>query len=103
VRFIDRCLCEYHDDVSNFLKKNHIEPIPVARAKNEGWAVALVAAGLGVAVVPESSIRNIDNVVARPIKELRMTRKVGFAYDPVTSSSAGIKSILDDLKSPGRI
>jgi len=44
--------------------------------------VALVAAELGVAVVPESSIINMDSVVTKPIKELKLVRKVGLAYDP---------------------
>lgn len=103
VRFIERCLCELNDDVSSFLKKYHIKPITVARAMNEEWAVALVAAGLGVAVVPESSVRNMDSVVTKPIKELKLVRKVGLAYDPTLSSSAGVQLILDDLKLLGKL
>lgn len=97
MRFIERCLCERQDEVSSFLQKYHIEPVPVARAKNEEWAVALVAAGLGVAIVPESSVRNKVNLVAKPIKELKLTRNVGLAYDPTVSSSAGMQLILNQL------
>ncbi|MHB8347969.1 MAG: LysR family transcriptional regulator [Acidiferrobacterales bacterium] len=102
IRFIQRCLCERHDEVSSYMKDQHIKPITVARAKNEEWAVALAAAGLGAAMVPESSVRNVDSVVARPIHDLKLARNVGFAYDPSTSSSAAMKRILDDLKTVGR-
>jgi DNA-binding transcriptional LysR family regulator len=102
IRIIERCHCELNDEVSIFLRKYHINPLTVAHATNEEWAVAMVAAGLGVAIVPESSVRNRDNVVTKPLRELKLVRKVGFAYDPATSSSTAVKLILDDLKVPGK-
>jgi DNA-binding transcriptional LysR family regulator len=98
-KLIDRCLCEQHNDVTNFLKKHRVAPIIVARAKSEDLAMALVSAGLGVAIVPETSLRNINNVVARPIKEFKLARKVGFAYNPDVSSSAGLELALEKIKS----
>jgi len=99
VRFIERCHCELNDEVLSFINKSHIKPITVARAMNEEWAVAMVTAGLGVAIVPESSVKNIDSVVTKPIKGLKLIRKVGFAYDPTNSSSIGMQLILEELKS----
>jgi len=96
-RFVERCLCEMHDDVSAFLAKNHIKPLTVARATNEEWAVALVAAGLGVSVVPESSVRDKDRVAIRPIKGLKLLRKVGIAYNPNASMSTGLRIVLEQL------
>lgn len=94
-RFIERCLCEIHDDVAGFLEKRRIQPEVVARATNEEWAVALVAAGLGVAVVPESSIRDHDALVVREISGFKLVRKVGLAYDPSASMPAGLRLLLD--------
>ena len=99
VRFIERCLCERHDEVTAFLAKHRIEPVPVARAMNEEWAVALVAAGLGVAVVPESSVRNREDVASKPLKGFDLVRRVGIAHDPASSSSAALQLVLKVLES----
>lgn len=96
-RFIERCLCEVHDEVSGFLDKQHIKPVIVAKATNEEWAVALVEAGLGMAIVPESSVRDGRRVCVRPIKELNLMRRVGFAYDPKVALSTGLRIALEQL------
>lgn len=96
-RFVERCLCEMHDDVSAVLAKNHIRPLTVARATNEEWAVALVGAGLGVSVVPESSVHDLDRVTIRPIKGIKLLRRVGIAYDPTANLSTGLRIILEQL------
>jgi len=98
VRLIERCYCELNDEVSSIINKAHVKPLTVARAMNEEWAVAMVSAGLGVAIVPESSVNHIDSVVTKPIKDLKLLRKVGLAYDPAISSSAGMQLILKELK-----
>ena len=46
---IDRCHCEQ----SEFFKRTTPPRKPVAIAESEDWAMALVAAGVGVAIVPE--------------------------------------------------
>jgi len=98
VRFIERCLCEINDDVSSYLRKHKITPLTVAQATNEDWAVALVRAGIGVAVVPESSIRERENVVTRPINGLKLLRKVGLSYNPKSSSSKSLQLLLENIK-----
>lgn len=95
VRFIERCLCEIQDDVSGYLRKHDIQPITVAQATNETWAVSLVASELGVAVIPESSARDRENVITRPIRGLKLLRKVGIAYNPKAASSAGLQLLLE--------
>lgn len=96
-RIIERCLCEMHDDVSAFLDKHQIKPITVARATNEEWAVALVAAGLGLAIVPQSSVLDRESVTIRPLKDLTLMRRVGFAYDPTGDLSTGLRLVLEQL------
>lgn len=95
VRFIERCLCEIHDDVASYLSKHHIAPLTVAQASNEEWAVALVASELGVSVVPESSTRGRENISTRPIKGLKLQRKVGLSYNPKSAPSAGLQLLLE--------
>src|SRR6266568_8687311 len=53
VAMIDRCHCEQ----SEFFKRTTPPRKPVAIAESEDWAMALVAAGVGVAMVPEGVAR----------------------------------------------
>lgn len=53
----------------------------VATAFSEEWAVALVAAGLGVAILPEGYIMPSHKIVARTFSNMDIDRQVGLAYD----------------------
>lgn len=94
LRFIERCLCEVHDEVSGFLARNKVKTQAVAQAHNEEWAVALVAAGVGSALVPEGSVTDDDAVAIRRIDELQLVRRVGVAFDPTDTPSAGLQALL---------
>ena len=98
VKFIERCLCEFHDEVIGYLTRHDIMPVTVAKAVNEGWTVALVAAGVGVAAVPESSTRGNERIVTRPIKGMKLSRRVGFAYDPTAPQPAALQQVLEQFK-----
>lgn len=97
VRFVERCLCELHDEVARYLARHKVKPVTVARAENEEWASALVSAGLGVALVPESSVNGKDGVVTRTLDGPKLIRKVGLAYDP-TEGSKGLRIALDLIR-----
>ena len=76
VAMIDRCHCE-----NNKLLGRRAGPRkPAAIAESEDWAMALVAAGVGVAIVPEGVARANPDVAVREI-EVRVRREVGLAYD----------------------
>ncbi len=94
VRLIERCHCEHHDKVSSALAQHKIIPDIVARAQNEEWALALVGAGLGVALVPEGSIRSTQDIVIRPMTGLSMVRRVGIAYDPKATPSSALRATI---------
>ena len=73
---IDRCHCEQ----SEFFKPHHVRRVrPAAIAESEDWAMALVAAGVGVAIVPEGVARGNPDVAVRDI-EVDVKREVGLAY-----------------------
>ncbi|MCW7539682.1 LysR family transcriptional regulator [Aquabacterium sp. A7-Y] len=80
--FIDRTHCELAAHWHAGLNARHIVPDVRARVHNEEWALGLVAAGLGVTIVPvhHVSVRD-DVVVRRDVPELQAaTRRVGLAY-----------------------
>lgn len=75
VAMIDRCHCEQ----SEFFRQTTPPRQTVAIAESEDWAMALVAAGVGVAIVPEAVARAHPEVTVRDI-EVEVTREVGLAY-----------------------
>lgn len=75
VAMIDRCHCEQNEFFSRTARPRET----VAIAESEDWAMALVAAGVGVAIVPVGVARSNPDVVIRDI-EVDLTRQVGIAY-----------------------
>lgn len=59
----------FHDMIESMLGANHVSPTVVQRAKQAHIVAALVSAGLGLAVVPDSAARVLaDRVVYRPLR-----------------------------------
>jgi DNA-binding transcriptional LysR family regulator len=92
VPMIDRCHCER----SEFFKRSPARK-PVAIAESEDWAIALVAAGVGVAIVPEGVARANPDVVVREI-EVVVRREVGLAYSAKRPPSEVLRSFMAKLQ-----
>ena len=82
VAMIDRCHCEQ----SEFFSRTAQPRETVAIAESEDWAMALVAAGVGIAIVPEGVARANPDVAVREI-EVEVKRQVGLAYSAVRPAS----------------
>ncbi|MEK8088352.1 LysR family transcriptional regulator [Thermithiobacillus plumbiphilus] len=100
---IERCQCELHDEVASALARYRVEPEIVARAQHEEWALALVAAGVGVALLPEGSVQHHPDITTRPLEGLRLSRRVGLAYDPGTPPSFGLQAALDTCRNHAKM
>jgi DNA-binding transcriptional LysR family regulator len=74
VAMIDRCHCE-----QSALFDRAPKGETVAIAESEDWAMALVAAGVGIAIVPEGVARANPDVAIREI-DAKVKREVGLAY-----------------------
>lgn len=66
----------------------------VATAFSEEWAVALVSAGLGVAILPEGYISAEHKIVARRFSNMELERQVGIAYDETKKMPEALNMIL---------
>jgi DNA-binding transcriptional LysR family regulator len=79
-RIVMRCHCEAAE---RFRLEGAAVNI-VAVATSEEWAVALVSAGIGIAVVPEGTVSTstTPDVVRRPLREAGAKREVGILYRP---------------------
>ena len=92
VPMIDRCHCEQQE----FFKRTSPPREPVAIAESEEWAMALVAAGVGVAIVPEGVARGNPDVAMRAI-DVEVTRQVGLAYPSAQPPSDALKAFIASL------
>jgi DNA-binding transcriptional LysR family regulator len=96
VAMIDRCHCEQ----SEFFGRNAQPRNIVAIAESEDWAMALVAAGVGVAIVPEGVARANPDVVVREI-EVDVKRQVGLAYSAAQPPSNALQDFIAKLEKQG--
>src|SRR5258708_7940564 len=92
VAMIDRCHCEQ----SEFFGRTASRRQPAAIAESEDWAMALVAAGVGIAIVPEGVARANPDVVTREI-EVDVKRQVGLAYSAARPPSDALQNFIAKL------
>ena len=92
VAMIDRCHCEQ----SEFFSRTAQPRETVAIAESEDWAMALVAAGVGIAIVPEGVARTHPDVAVREI-EVEVKRQVGLAYSAVRPASDVLQNFIAKL------
>jgi DNA-binding transcriptional LysR family regulator len=76
-KLVARCHCEH---AARFAGPGQRFDV-VAIAPTEEWALALVAAGVGIAIIPEGVAAPDAAIVLRPLREVQARREVGLAYD----------------------
>lgn len=98
-KLIDRCYCEYAELFARARPRFDV----VAIAPSEEWALALVAAGLGITILPEGVVRRADDVVVRRVADADVTREVGLAHGGREAASPEVQRLVDQLRArPGR-
>jgi DNA-binding transcriptional LysR family regulator len=95
VAMIDRCHCEQHE----FFSRTAGPRETAAIAESEDWAMALVAAGVGVAIVPVGVARANPDVVIREI-DVDLTRQVGLAYRASQPPSEPLRRFIASIAPP---
>jgi DNA-binding transcriptional LysR family regulator len=92
---IDRCHCEQSEFFGRAASSSRQ---PAAIAESEDWAMALVAAGVGITIVPEGVARANPDVVVREI-EVDVKRQVGLAYSAARAPSEALQNFIAKLQS----
>lgn len=90
---IDRCHCEQ----SEFFGRAAQRRPSAAIAQSEDWAMALVAAGIGIAIVPEGVAKGHPDVAIREI-EVKIRREVGLAYRASVPLADALKDFVGKLQ-----
>lgn len=92
---IDRCHCEQSEF---FGRAASGKRQPAAIADSEDWAMALVAAGVGIAIVPEGVARANADVAVREI-DVDVKRQVGLAYSAKRPPSQALQNFIAKVQS----
>src|ERR1700694_1795454 len=93
VAMIDRCHCAQ----SEFFGRTAQPRETVAIAESEDWAMALVAAGVGIAIVPEGVARANPDVVVREI-DVDVKRQGRLAFSAARPPSNALQSFIAKLE-----
>jgi LysR family hydrogen peroxide-inducible transcriptional activator len=73
--YLDRLHCEFRDDFLSITKASGLELNVAIRSEREDWILEFIQDGLGVSVLPASSIV-LNTVKHRPVSELSDMRKL---------------------------
>jgi DNA-binding transcriptional LysR family regulator len=93
-RLVERCHC---DHARHFPRgKKRVDAVAVAQS--EEWAVALVSAGVGIAIIPEGCVRPDPRVVVRALADVHVTRDVGLAYRPRSAHAEDVHALVEKVR-----
>ncbi|PWJ39165.1 LysR family transcriptional regulator [Sediminitomix flava] len=87
ISFIKRCNCSLFKEVSSAFEEKQIEPDYVFTANGDDTALALVASGIGVSLLPKPRKENVG-VKFLPITDANFKRKITFVWKKGNHSKA---------------
>lgn len=80
VAFISRTPCDVIESWEFLIQKAGVNIDVRAKVKTEEYALDLVAAGLGISLIPEHSARQRSDITLRPLQQIELKRIVGIAH-----------------------
>jgi len=80
IPFISRTFCDAYNSWSYAVQKQGIQINTKATFSTEEYALDMVAAGLGVSLVPSHSTNLHTDIVTRKLSDVKLERIVGLAY-----------------------
>lgn len=78
--FISRTPCDILESWNYLMQKQELTADVRAQVKTEEYALDLVAAGLGISLIPEHSSRGRNDLCLRPLNDVKLKRVVGLAH-----------------------
>lgn len=78
--FISRRPCDIQESWNYLMQKQGLQVDTRAQVKTEEYALDLVAAGLGISLIPEHSARSRADIVLRSVSDVTLKRVVGLAH-----------------------
>jgi DNA-binding transcriptional LysR family regulator len=81
VPFVSRTFCDVLDSWNYAIQDQGININIKATISTGEYALDLVAAGLGISLVPRNSTANRSNIVTRKVRDMKFERIIGLAYN----------------------
>jgi len=91
--YLDRLHCEFRDDFLDFTRGSGLELDVVLRSEREDWILELLANGMGVSIMPATSVPS-SPVDHRPVSDLPSLRKL----ELVMTVNATVSSALTEFR-----
>ncbi len=79
--FVSRTPCDILESWNFIMQKQGLTTDVRAQVKTEEYALDLVAAGLGISLIPEHSARGRGDIVLRTLNDIALKRVVGLAHN----------------------
>ncbi len=98
VPFISRQPCDVNDAWKFAVQKSNVSVDVKATVKTEEYALDLVAAGLGISLVPSHSTGLRPDIVTCEISDLKLERVIGLAYTKDHPLPAQLLTAIDNAK-----
>ena len=98
VPFISHSFCDVLDAWHFALEKRDVQLLVKARVHTEEYALDLVAAGMGVSLVPVSSVEGRTQIATREVSGIDMARVVGLAYAKDRSLPEALMHAIEQVK-----
>lgn len=98
VPFISRTFCDALDSWNFAIQKHNIQINTKATFSTEEYALDLVAAGLGISLVPSHSTTQRADIITREISDVHLERIVGLAYKVDHPLPAQLLTTIDKFK-----
>lgn len=79
--YVDRLACEMRNKMLQVCETSGVELYAKFRSEREDWVQSMVAAGLGIAFIPEHAVL-VENVVTRPLSDPQLSREIQIVSMP---------------------
>lgn len=96
--YLDRLHCEFRDDFFKLTRASGLELNVAVRSEREDWILELLKNGLGVCVLPASSVM-LNSVSSRPITDLASLRKLELVMTENATISPALAAFRDAAQS----
>ncbi len=98
VPFISRTFCDAFDSWNFAIQKQGIHINTKATFSTEEYALDLVAAGLGISLVPSHSTTFRADIITRKVSDVKLERIVGLAYRDDHPLPSQLLATIDNFK-----
>ena len=96
--FISRKFCDARETWDDALRRHGVRFNSKATVNTEEYALDLVAAGLGISIVPRHSVNRRADLAIRPIGNVKLERIVGLAYQADHPLPSQLMTAIDKAK-----